>query len=86
MMYEQSKLAEFREQGLDTEEMYEELRVLDRNRKNLHNAMISSVNLVSRELAKRGEDIEWMREVTAGGRASYAKFALLTFYKLYSIM
>jgi hypothetical protein len=48
--------------------------------------MISSVNLVSRELAKRGEDIEWMREVTAGGRASYAKFALLTFYKLYSIM
>jgi hypothetical protein len=66
--------------------MYEELRVLDRNRKNLHDAMISSVNLVSRELAKRGEDIEWMREVTAGGRASYAKFALLTFYKLYSIM
>lgn len=86
MMYEQRKLEEFREVKEDTAEMYEELQIIDKNRHNLHEAMMDSVNLLSRELAKREIDIEWMREVSSGGRASYAKFAMLTFYKLYSIM
>lgn len=84
MMHEQALLADLREKGEDTPEMYQELQVIDHNRHNLHEAMMDSVNLMSRELAKRNEDIEWMREVVAGGRASYAKFAILTFYKIYS--
>ncbi len=84
MMYEQRKLEELRDAHEDTPEMYEELQTIDKNRHNLHEAMMDSVNLVSRELAKREIDIEWMREVSSGGRASYAKFAMLTFYKLYS--
>ena len=84
MMYEQKKLEEFREKGEDTKEMYEELKIIDSNRHNLHEAMMDAVNLVSRELAKRSKDNEWMRDVVSGGRASYATFAILTFYNLYS--
>lgn len=84
MMYEQKLIEEMRERGEDTREAYEELVVIDRNRHNLHEAMMDSVNLVSRELGKRGKDNEWMREVIKGGRATYATFALLTFYKLNS--
>ncbi len=86
MMYEQRLLGEMREKGEDTQEMYDELKVIDTNRHNLHEAMMVSVNVVSRELAKREKDIEWMREVSSGGRASYAKFAMLTFYSKYSRM
>ncbi len=86
MMYEQALLSELREKGEDTEEMYEELKVIDLNRHNLHEAMMDSVNLLSRQLVKHNKDNEWMREVVAGGRASYATFAMLTFYRIYSIM
>lgn len=86
MMYEQKLIEEMRENGEETREAYEELVVIDRNRHNLHEAMMDSVNLVSRELVKKGKDNEWMRELVAGGRATYATFALLTFYKLYSTM
>lgn len=86
MMYEQSLLSDLREKGEDTEEMYEELKVIDSNRHNLHEAMMDSVNLLSRQLAKHDKDNEWMREVIAGGRASYATFAMLTFYRMYSTM
>jgi hypothetical protein len=84
MMYEQKKLEEFREKNEDTKEMYDELRIIDKNRHTLHEAMMDSVNLLSRQLAKQEKDIEWMREVSSGGRASYAKFAILTFYNIYS--
>lgn len=86
MMYEQKLIEEMRMQGEDTKEAYEELRIIDRNRHNLHEAMMDSVNLLSRELSKRNKDNEWMRGLVAGGRAAYATFAMLTFYKLYSIM
>lgn len=84
MLYEQAKLEELRTQGEDTLEMYKEMRVIDQNRHNLHEATMDSVNKMSRELAKKEKDIEWMREVISGGRASYGKFAMLTFYYIYS--
>ena len=86
MMYEQKVIEEMREKGENTREAYEEIVTIDRNRHNLHEAMMDSINLVSRELGKRGKDNEWMRDLVAGGRAAYATFAMLTFYKLYSIM
>jgi hypothetical protein len=86
MMYEQMKLAELREKGEDSKEMYDELKIIDLNRHNLHEAMIDSVNLMSRQLAKKGKDNEWMREVVIEGRAGYARFAMLTFYNIYSNM
>jgi hypothetical protein len=84
MMSEQNKLSIAREENKDTPEMYEELRVIDRNRHNLHEAMIASVILVSRELAKRKLDNEWMRDIVASGRAGYATFAMLTFFNLHA--
>ena len=84
MMYEQSRLSELREKDEDTEEARAELKVLDTNRHNLHEAMMDSVNLMSRQLAKKEKDNEWMRELVAGGRAGYATFAMLTFYNIYS--
>ena len=86
MMHEQKVIEEMREKGEDTKEIYAELVVIDKNRHNLHEAMMDSVNLVSRELAKRNKDNEWMRDLVAGGRAAYARFALLTFYNLYCTM
>lgn len=84
MIYEQRLLSEMKEKGEDTQEMHDELKIIDTNRHHLHEAMMISVNTLSRELAKREKDIEWMREVSSGGRASYAKFAMLTFYKKHS--
>ncbi len=86
MLYEQATLEELRARGDDTPEMYEEVRRIDQNRHNLHEATMASINKMSRELAKKEKDIEWMREVVSGGRASYAKFAMLTFYNIYSTM
>ncbi len=83
MMYEQKIIEEMNKNKEDTTEAYEELKVIDRNRHNLHEALMDSINLLSRELAKREIDNTWMHEVVSGGRATYGIFALLTFYKLY---
>ena len=83
MMYEQKLLQEMRARGEDTQEAYEELKIIDTKRHNLHNAMIDSVNLLSRELTKKDKDISWMNDIVANSRAGYANFALLTFYSLH---
>lgn len=83
MMIEQIELSEKRERGEDTPEDAQELAETDKRRHNLHEALIDSVNLISRELAKREKDNEWVRELVNGGRSAYGRFALLTFYKLH---
>ena len=84
MLYEQKVVEDMRIKGEDTQEAFQELKELDERRHRLHDAMIDSVNLVSRKLAEKGKDIEWIREIKNNGRAGYATFALLTFYKMYS--
>lgn len=83
MMIEQMELSEKRERGEDTPEEAAELKRTDERRHNLHEALMDSINLLSRELAKRDKDNEWMHEFAHDGRAGYARFALLTFYKLH---
>ncbi len=86
MMIEQIELSEKREKGEDTQEDAEAIHETDERRHNLHNALIDSINALSRELVKKEKDAEWMRELQQGGRPAYAKFALLTFYKLHVTM
>lgn len=83
MMIEQMELSEKRENGEDSPEDFQALKETDERRHHLHNALMDSINLLSRELAKREKDNEWMRDFAHEGRAGYARFALLTFYKLY---
>ncbi|TXI12243.1 MAG: hypothetical protein E6Q68_04125 [Polynucleobacter sp.] len=83
MMLEQIALAKKREQGENTREDAELLAQTDERRHHLHNALMDSINLMSRELNKKGKDIEWMRPLVENGRAGYATFALLTFYRLH---
>lgn len=82
MMVEQMELAEKREQGTDTREDAKELAEIDERRHHLHNALMDSINLLSRELGKRNLNNEWMHDFAHDGRAGYARFALLTFYRL----
>lgn len=83
MLLQQMELSEKREKNEDTKEDFEELKRTDERRHNLHEALMSSIDLVSRELGKRGKNNEWMREFVHEGRAGYARFALLTFYRLH---
>jgi hypothetical protein len=83
MMIEQMELSEKREKGEDTPEEARALAETDERRHHLHEALMDSVNLLSRELGKKGKDNEWMREFVNEGRAGYARFALLTFYRLH---
>lgn len=83
MMLEQRELSDKRERGENTLEDAQELARTDERRHNLHEALIDSVNLLSRELAKRDKDNSWMNEVVSNGRAGYARFALLTFYRIH---
>lgn len=83
MIIEQMELAEKREKGEDTQEDTKMLAETDERRHHLHNALIDSINLLSRELGKRGLDNEWMHDFAHEGRAGYARFALLTFYRLH---
>jgi hypothetical protein len=83
MLREQKRLEELRKKGLDSREDYLEVREMDEKRHRLHEAMIQSVNSLSLELSKQGRDNTWMEEIVSNGRAGYAQFALLTFYKNY---
>ena len=83
MMIEQLELSEKRTRGEDTREDAENLAQTDERRHHLHNALMDAINLTSRELSKRNKDIEWMRPLVENGRAGYATFALLTFYRLH---
>lgn len=86
MMIEQMELSEKREQGEDTPDDARALAETDTRRHNLHEALMDSINLLSRELAKKEKDNEWMHEFVHEGRAGYARFALLTFYQLHVTM
>lgn len=83
MMIEQMELSEKRERGDDDREDAQELAETDKRRHNLHEALMDSINLLSRELAKKEKDNGWMNEFSHEGRAGYARFALLTFYRLH---
>ena len=83
MMVEQIELSEKRADNNDTPEDYEALRETDLKRHNLHEALIDSINILSKELNRQEKDAEWMRELVSGGRPAYTRFALLTFYRLH---
>lgn len=83
MMLEQMELSDKRKKGEDTPEDAQALIETDLRRHNLHEALMDSINLLSRELAKKEKNIEWMRDFSNEGRAGYARFALLTFYRLH---
>lgn len=91
MLYEQKVVEEMRKKGEDTQEAFEELKVIDQKRHLLHNAVMDAINLVSRELGKRGKDNSWLLSITGGKkwescRAEYMTFALLTYYRIHSKM
>lgn len=82
MMYEQKIIEEMRARNEDTREAMLELGEIDKIRHNSHESLMDSINILSRNLVKNGKDNSWMNEVVSGGRATYAAFALLTFYKM----
>lgn len=82
MMYEQKIIEEMRNRGENTREAMLELGEIDKIRHHSHESLIDSINILSRAFAKNGKDNSWMSEVVSGGRATYAVFALLTFYKM----
>lgn len=49
---------------------------IERLRSNTHNATISSIDILSRNLKNAGRDTKWMSVVKVNGRASYGKFAI----------
>ncbi len=83
MMIEQIELSEKKEKGIDTREDSQALAETDERRHNLHEALMDSINLLSRELGKKEKDNTWMHEFSHSGRGGYATFALLTFYRLH---
>ncbi len=55
---------------------------IDAKRKLTHDATIDSINILARELSRRGRDGSWVKKL-AGNRAAYMKFALtLTFDRM----
>lgn len=59
-----------------------EYHEIDAKRTRTHNATIDSINILARELSRRGRDGSWVKKL-AGNRAAYMKFALtLTFDRL----
>lgn len=57
-----------------------EFAKLDAQRTILHEAMIDSVRIFSRNLAKAGKDNTWVESIDSKGRAGYASFALKCTY------
>lgn len=53
---------------------------LDTQRTILHDAMIDSVRIFSRNLAKAGKDNSWVESIDSKGRVGYAAFALKCTY------
>lgn len=72
--------------ALDTEEGIEEYASMDGARTLLHNALIDSIAILSRALARNELDNEWVRELTDGvnlNRAACGSFALVLVYHRY---
>lgn len=74
------------EGSLDTEEGANEYAEMDNARTVLRNALVDSIAILSRALAKHGLDNEWVRELTDGvnlNRASCGVLAIMLVYKRY---
>jgi len=72
--------------GLNSEGGSDHFTEIDEARTRLHNALIDSVAILSRTLAKEGKDNSWVRELTNGQtleRSACGKLALLLVYKRY---
>ncbi len=54
---------------------------IDGERKSVHDAMIDSVNILARNLAKEGKDASWITRF-GKSRAAYGNFALQNTYSL----
>lgn len=71
--------------GLDSEGGAENFKEMDQARTRLHNALIDSIAILSRQLAKEGRDNGWVRDLTDGtslNRAACGSFAILLVYEL----
>mgnify|MGYP002397531288 CR=1 FL=1 len=71
--------------GLDSEYGAENFKEIDQARTRLHNALIDSIAILSRQLAREGRDNEWVRDLTDGtslNRAACGSFAILLVYEL----
>lgn len=66
-----------------TEEIGENERIsfgeLDKTRKIVHDSTIDSINILARELQKKGRNSKWVGNI-AGNRAAYGRFAVLMSY------
>jgi len=72
--------------GLATKEGAEQFAEIDAARSRLHNALIDSIGILSRELNHAGKDNEWVRKLTNGvnlERSKCGAFALLLVYRRY---
>jgi|GEM_PF-1375958 hypothetical protein len=72
--------------GLNTEDGIAVFADMDEARTILHNALVDSIAILSRNIAKEGKDNSWVRELTNGHelqRVACGKFALLTIYRRY---
>lgn len=78
---------EFVNQGkLETEEGAAEFAEMDTARTRLHNALVDSIAILSRALAKTDIDNSWVRDLTNGStldRSACGSFALLLIYRRY---
>ena len=74
------------EGGFDSEDGAEKFAELDAARTILHNALIDSIAILSRNLNKEGKDNSWVQTLADGtslNRASCGSFALLLVYNRY---
>jgi hypothetical protein len=75
------------EGGFDKDGGAEEFAQMDDFRTRLHNALVDSVQILSRNLAKENRDNSWVRELTSDGRnldrVACGKLALTITYRRY---
>ncbi len=55
---------------------------IERVRSSVHDTTISSINILSRTLSRKGKDNKWISKVAAGDRAGYGKFALMIAFEI----
>ena len=55
-----------------------ELETADQYRTRIHEATIDSINILARNLTKKGKDGSWIKPIAAQSRAGYGRFALTT--------
>lgn len=71
---------------MNTEEWQEGREKADRERSQLHNALIDSIAILSRSLIAAEENAEWVRELMSGttlSRPHCGKFAIMLTYSRY---